>query len=58
MRINISKPKRARDEKEAIRELYDWADKLADALNLIVSNIGEENLSADLIEKIKGADNG
>ena len=58
MRINISKPKRARDEKQAIRELYDWADKLADALNLIVSNIGEENLSADLIEKIKGADNG
>lgn len=58
MRINISKPKRARNEKEAIRELYDWADKLADALNLIVSNIGEENLSADLIEKIKGADNG
>lgn len=54
MIIRLKSPKKIPGQSESarLRELEQWADQITDQLNILLSDIGEENLSRALKDKI------
>ena len=54
MIIRLKSPKKIPGQSESarLRELEKWADQITDQLNILLSNIGEQNLSRALKVKI------
>ena len=58
MLINLKGPIRGKDSKETEQHFYEWAHDLTEALNIVLANIGEDNLSENLKKALMEDRNG
>ena len=58
MLINLKGPIRGKDPKETEQRFYEWAHDLTEALNIVLTNIGEDNLSENLKKALMEDRNG